>query len=77
MTKSISDYFSREKTECLKGWLAIGVLAHHLFQRTDLIPANSLLGFLFGSLGIYCVSMFFFISGYGLMASYSKNGGGI
>ncbi len=77
MTKSISDYFCREKTECLKGWLAMGVLAHHLFQRTSLIPGDSLLGFFFSCLGSYCVSMFFFISGYGLMASYNRNRGGI
>lgn len=77
MAKSNSDYFCRETTERLKGWLSIGVLAHHLYQRTGLVPSDSLFGFFFSSLGGYCVSMFFFISGYGLMASFSRIGGGI
>lgn len=76
MAKSISDYFCRETTECLKGWLSIGVLVGHLNQRASLVPGDSLLGFSIDSLGGFCVSMFFFISGYGLMASYSRNRGG-
>lgn len=68
-------YFSRNVTEHLKGYLAIAVLLHHIFQKTDLISHTSLLGFFCQSVGYYCVSMFLFISGYGLMYSYNKNRG--
>lgn len=65
-------YFSRQTTEHLKGFLAIAVLLHHIYQKTAIISHDSLAGFFCQSVGYYCVSMFFFISGYGLMKSLSK-----
>lgn len=78
MAISIStDYFSRSTTEHLKGYLALGVLLHHLYQETNIISHESILGFFIESCGYYCVSLFFFISGYGLLASFNKRRGGI
>ena len=77
MAISIStDYFSRSTTEHLKGYLALGVLLHHLCQHTNIINHESILGFFMQSLGYCCVSLFFFISGYGLSVSFNKHSGG-
>ena len=78
MAISIStDYVGRNTTEHLKGYLALGVLLHHLYQDTNIINHESILGFFMQSLGYYCVSLFFFISGYGLLISLNKHRGGV
>ena len=66
-------YLSLETTNCLKGIFAIIVVIHHLYQRTDIIN-NSVLGVLFQSLGCLSVSIFFFLSGYGIAASIQRKG---
>lgn len=74
MSKLYADYFSRNTTEHLKGYLALAVLFHHMYQKTQIIDHASLLGFFMQSLGYYCVSLFFFISGYGLIKSANRGG---
>lgn len=69
-----SDYFCRNNTERLKGGLALAVLLHHLYQKTNIVGHDSLLGFFMQSLGYYCVSLFFFISGFGLIMSANRGG---
>jgi peptidoglycan/LPS O-acetylase OafA/YrhL len=69
------DYFSRPITEALKGYLALGVLLHHIYLNTQIVAHDSVPGFFLGSLGGYCVSLFFFISGYGLLTSFNNRGG--
>lgn len=71
------DYFSRNKTECLKGLLAILVLVHHIYQKAHLFEEYPFIDYLLKYLGYYCVSGFFFISGYGLYSSLKRNRGGI
>ena len=71
------DYFCRVTTNQLKGYLALGVLVHHTFQCTQFIPRDTVLGSFLSCLGGYCVSLFFFISGYGLLTSFSNRWGGI
>lgn len=64
-----SDIFIKEKTIPLKGLLAILIVIHHLSLYIDhkaLYP--------FQCWGAPIVSLFFFVSGYGLMKSYMKNG---
>ena len=74
MESFYSDYFCRNTTEHLKGGLALAVLFHHIYQRTQIIDHDSLFGFFMQSLGYYCVSLFFFISGYGLLMSINRGG---
>lgn len=69
------DYLSKENTNCLKGILAVGVLAHHLYQHSGLLRNGwlHLIGGCFQALGFLTVALFFFLSGYGLIAAYSNN----
>ena len=69
-----SDYFKRSTTEGLKGFLALAVLFHHIYQKTQIVAHSALCGFFLQSLGYYCVSLFFFISGYGLLISFNRGG---
>ncbi len=59
---------SKEETNTLRGFLALGIVIHHLAQRTETI---SIIDF-FEKLGAPIVSVFFFISGYGLLHSYKN-----
>lgn len=61
--------FSRDITTMIKGLLAIGIVLHHLSQRTNTI---GIIDF-FQRLGAPIVSIFFFISGYGLLNSMLAN----
>lgn len=62
--------FSKKETLALRGLLALIVVIGHC----DLMsPGNCLMGFL--HMATPAVSVFFFLSGYGLMASYQKLGG--
>lgn len=60
---------SEEQVKSLKGIFALVVLMHHLYQSTDIID-NRYLGAIFQALGFFAVSIFFFLSGYGLQMSY-------
>ena len=62
-----TDSLSRENTTALKGILAVFVILHHLYQETE----GGRLYFFFDNVGILCVSLFFFLSGYGLQKSYA------
>lgn len=61
--------FGKEKVFPLKGILAVLIVLHHLTYEI-----NSTLLQYFHSWGAPVVSVFFFISGYGLMASYKNKG---
>lgn len=60
-------------TNALKGVLAIAVILGHVSTRV-MIPLGYEWARMFGILGIFSVTIFFFISGYGLMQSYQKKG---
>lgn len=62
---------SREQVSSLKGIFAIVVLIHHLYQSTDIIT-NRYIGVFLQAAGFFAVSIFFFLSGYGLQISYSE-----
>lgn len=62
-------YLSKEQTTSLKGLLAIGVLLSHTVPAAKVFQ-GSILSPLVGSLGYLCVAVFFFLSGYGIMAQY-------
>lgn len=62
-THSISIY----SCNCLKGLIAISVVLHHIVQGRDILILKEL----FGPFGSVAVGCFFFISGYGVYASYS------
>ena len=68
------DYLSKENTNCLKGILAICILVHHLYQYSGLFRDGwlHLLGGCFQAFGFLAVALFFFLSGYGLMAMYRQ-----
>ena len=57
-----NDYLGVKSTTGLKGFLALGIVFHHLSQwvTTGTEFSN------FGYMGTYIVSVFFFLSGYGL-----------
>ena len=57
-----SDYIGVKSTSGLKGFLAIGIVFHHLSQWVTTGEEFSN----FGYMGTYIVSVFFFLSGYGL-----------
>lgn len=59
---SNNDYLGVKSTTGLKGFLALGIVFHHLSQwvTTGTEFSN------FGYMGTYIVSVFFFLSGYGL-----------
>lgn len=66
-------YLSHEKTNCLKGLSALFILLHHLYQYSNLFR-DSILGMILQNMGEWFVSVFFFLSGYGLMVQYLKKG---
>ncbi len=66
-------YLSKEVSDCLKGFFAVCVFLHHIYQRTGFIKQPALAK-LFEVLGYLSVSVFLFFSGYGLMVSYIKKG---
>ena len=63
-----NDYLSVKSTSGLKGFLALGIVFHHLSQwvTTGVEFSN------FGYMGTYIVSVFFFISGYGLYVQNNR-----
>ena len=69
LQKNSRDYLNPGSTKGLKGILAIGIILHHLSQEvtTGDVFTN------FAYMGSYIVSMFFFLSGYGLYVQNSKS----
>lgn len=65
--RSVPHGISIDSCNCLKGLIAISVVLHHIAQSRDVFILKEL----FGPLGSVAVGCFFFISGYGLYASYS------
>lgn len=66
-------YLSLETTNCLKGILAVIIIAGHL--RNNLAWLNdNLVGQFFTASGYLAVAVFFFLSGYGMMFQYKKQG---
>lgn len=61
--------FDKSKTTLLKAILPILILLHHLNGLTSLSWLKP-----FGIVGIAVVSIFFFVSGYGVLASYQNRG---
>lgn len=61
--------FDKSKTVLLKAILPMLILLHHLSAVTAWACLKP-----FGVVGIAVVSLFFFISGYGLLASFQKKG---
>lgn len=66
--------FTRECTYMLKGLLAIFIVLHHLSINCHLDGILGLFLNQFRPWGIYVVGIFFFVSGYGLMAQYNSKG---
>lgn len=66
------NYLSLENANCLKGIFAILVVIHHLCAFTGL-GADYGLGPIYTALGFWSVSIFMFLSGYGLMYCLSAN----
>lgn len=64
---------SSERSRCLKGIFAICVLIHHLYQHSGLFY-NTAFGGVLQAFGYLSVACFFFLSGYGLYASYQIKG---
>lgn len=60
---------SKEQVNSLKGIFAVIVLIHHLYQSTAIV-GNRYLGAILQAFGFFAVSVFFFLSGYGLQVSY-------
>ncbi len=63
--------FSKEKTNCLRGGLAIFILLRHLYLYTDVLKETPF-KYVFYFLGFIPVACFFFLSGYGLNESAKK-----
>ena len=75
MENSNNTILSVQKANALKGILAMCVLASHVYGYGIFHFESSIINFLFGSLmGYLPVSLFFFLSGYGLESSYEKKG---
>lgn len=75
--------FSREDTKAIKGIAVILMIIHHLWGFPNRIPGGELTSLIilfgqdstsyFGSFGKLCVSLFFFLGGYGLYKCYESN----
>lgn len=64
--KNHDDYLDRDTTTCLKGAAAIMVLIHHV-EQTGIVSRYFVP---LGYIGFITVSIFFFLSGYGLTYGY-------
>lgn len=65
--------FSKKTFLCLKGYLALCIIFHHLYQFTGLFQATYF-GHFLNLLGRFAAFSFMFISGFGLYSSYSIKG---
>lgn len=66
-------YLSNKTFGCIKGWCALGILIHHVYQFSGILAGTSA-GFLFINLGYWAVGLFIFMSGFGLYESYRMKG---
>lgn len=71
--KDAKEYLSKEVTFCLKGYLCLCVLLHHMYLFTGFF-AHTYFGHFLNRLGGWAVAVFFFISGYGVFQSYLRDG---
>lgn len=67
------EHLSKETCTSSKGFFAILVLIHHLYQYSGLLR-ETIPGAIFQAFGYLSVAAFFFFSGYGLSTSYEKKG---
>ena len=72
-TKGSINPFSKESFLGIKGYLAILILIHHLYQFTAFLSDTSF-GYALYLLGHYGVVCFLFLSGFGLFSSYKAKG---
>lgn len=84
----ITESISRNDTRVLKGIAVILMVIHHLFIiperiNSEIFPNSLLFSIfdsnlmtLFGRFGKICVSLFFFLSGFGLYRKFEKNSAG-
>lgn len=68
-----ADALSPQNVLCLKGILAIGILLHHLYQRSGILN-ETIIGYGLQAIGYWIVGCFFFLSGYGLIKSAQSKG---
>lgn len=73
-TPDVENYWSKVVTDCVKGYMCICVLIHHLYQYSGFF-SHSYFGHFLQMLGYWAVGVFLFISGYGLMFSYTHKEG--
>lgn len=64
--------FSRDTFLCLKGYMALCIIIHHLYQFTGLF-LNTYFGHFLNLLGRYGSFAFMFITGFGLYTSYKND----
>lgn len=72
MSKMFELCISKKQSNVLKGTFAVCVLLHHIYQYTTLF-SGTILGIALENLGYLSVSVFLFLSGYGLMVSRQNN----
>ena len=65
--------FSKESFDCVKGYLALCILLHHIFLFNGLL-ANTFMNYPQYLIGHWAVVLFMFISGFGLYESYKTKG---
>jgi len=66
--------FTPGEFQCLKGYLALGVLIHHLSQFTGFFVGTPRIWNVCMGFGRWCVAGFLFMSGYGLICSRMQKG---
>lgn len=65
--ESKKEIFTKDTTNTLRGVAMIGIVIHHIWQKTGLHS------YLLGSVGYLATALFFFISGYGNSISINKS----
>lgn len=73
-TETVKDYWSKSVTDCVKGYMCICVLIHHLYQHSGFF-SHTYFGHFLQMLGYWAVGVFLFVSGYGLMFSFKNKEG--
>ena len=68
-----ADYLSVNNTRAVRGILALLVMLHHIYQ--ELGPEAGMLHLLLSNMGVPCVILFLFFSGYGLQKSFETKPG--
>lgn len=68
-----NDYLTKIVCDCLKGYFALFIIIHHVYQFTGIFVGTKLEK-IFAHLGYWSVAVFIFITGYGLYESYKNKG---